>query len=153
MSKLVTKKRALIGLCVVALASTGVAYAYWTASGTGSGTASTGTDSGVTISGVTFDNSLYPGGSTTVHFTIKNNSTTAPVKVDKVKQNGPVSGLASGCLAADFSFANVAINHEFAASESQDYTGTLSMANTTANQDACKSGAPVLGLTTDNSGI
>jgi hypothetical protein len=153
------RKRILVPVVVIAaFAVAGVAVAYFTASGTGSGTASVGTDSGVTITGVSFDNTLYPGGSTTVRFTINNPSSNTAVSVDKVVADTRygttgVDGLPVGCSAADFTFGAVSVGRSIPASGSVSATGTLSMANTSANQDACKSGAPVLHLKVDNSGI
>ncbi len=154
MKRFSRKTIAILAVSAAAVIAALGAYAYWTASGTGSGTASVGTDDGVSISNVSFGGaSLYPGEDVTVTFDVVNDSADAPVKVDKVVQDGAVTGLPTGCSAADFSFDDVTINHEFAASESQSYSGTLSMANTTVNQDACKNASPVLHLKTDNSAI
>lgn len=142
-----------VAALVAALAAFG-AYAYWTASGTGSGTASVGTDSGVTIVVTNTGAALYPGGSATVTFHVHNNSTSSSVMVGKVVQDGPVTGLPVGCSAADFSFGDVTLNESVAASgNGADHTGTLSMANTGSNQDACKGSGPVLHLKTDNSSL
>ncbi|HZV76031.1 MAG TPA: hypothetical protein VFF79_20155 [Conexibacter sp.] len=153
------RKRILVPVVVIAaFAVAGVAVAYFTASGTGSGTASVGTDSGVTITGVSFDNTLYPGGSTNVRYTITNSSSNTPAKVGKVVAdtsagtNG-ITGLPVGCNASDFSFADVTVNTEIAAGGTLNETGTLRFADTGANQDACKAASPVLHLKVDNSGI
>ena len=153
MKRFSKKTVAILAVTVTAVIAALGAYAYWTASGTGSGTASVGTDSGITIDNVQFSGDLYPGHSVTVTFDVTNNSADAPAKIGKVVQDGAVTGLALGCSAADFSFADVTINEELSESQTKGYSGTLSMANTSANQDACKSGAPVLHLETDNSGI
>jgi hypothetical protein len=158
MRKLMRKRILVPVVALAALAVTGIAVAYFTASGTGSGTASVGTDSGVTITGVSFDNTLYPGGSTTVRFTINNASSNTAVSVDKVVADTRygttgVDGLPAGCSAADFTFADVSVARSIPASGSVAATGTLRMANTSANQDACQSQAPVLHLKVDNSGI
>ncbi len=155
----VRRKRVFVPLVVVlAIAVSVGAIAYWTASGTGSGTASVGTDAGVTISPVTFTGTLYPGGSVTVNFTVNNSSASAPVQIDKVVAdtgagtNG-ITGLPAGCSAADFSFADVSVATNIAPSGTYSGSGTLSMANTAVNQDACKLSSPVLNLKVDNSGI
>jgi hypothetical protein len=155
----IARKRILIPIATIAvLAIAGVAVAYFTSSGSGSGTASVGTDAGVTISPVTFDSTLYPGGSTTVHFTVNNSSSSSTVKVDQVVAdtsagtNG-ITGLPVGCSAADFHFAPASVGADIAASGSAAGTGTLSMDNTSANQDACKNASPVLHLKVDNSAI
>ncbi len=157
--KSIKRKRVLVPLAIVfALAVSAAAVAYWTASGTGSGTASVGTDAGVTISPVTFSGTLYPGGSVTVNFTVNNSSASAPVQVDKVVANtaagtNGMSSLPAGCLAADFTFADVTVATNIAPSGTYSGTGTLSMANTAVNQNACKLSSPVLNLRVDNSGI
>jgi hypothetical protein len=155
MKRFTKRTRILLGVIAAcaALAAVG-AYAYWTASGTGSGTASVGTDSGVSIVVTDTGSALYPGGSATITFHVHNNSTTSSVEVGKVVQDGPVTGLTGGCSASDFSFADVTLNETVAASgDGADKTGTLSMANTGSNQDACKTQSPVLHLKTDNSGL
>ncbi len=153
MKRFSRKTIAILAVSATAVIAALGAYAYWTASGSGQGTAAVGTDAGVIIENVAFTGSLYPGESVQVDFDVRNLSADAKAKVDKVVQDGPVTGLPTGCSAADFSFADVSINKEFLESESAHYTGTLSMANTAVNQDACKTGAPVLHLETDNSGI
>jgi hypothetical protein len=130
------------------------AYAYWTASGTGAGQATVGSDSGVTINITNTGAALYPGGSATVTFQVQNNSSSSAVMVGRVVQDGSVTGLPAGCSAADFSFAAVTLNESIPASGSTpNRTGTLSMANTGSNQDACKNASPVLHLRTDNSSL
>ncbi len=153
MRKLMHKRVLIPVLAIAALAFAGVAYAYFTSSGTGSGTASVGTDAGVTISPVTFDSTLFPGSSTAVHFTVNNTSADTSAKVDKVVADGAVTGLPAGCLAADFHFADVSVGATIAPGGTASGSGTLSMDNTAANQDACKGAAPVLHLKVDNSGI
>lgn len=141
----------VVGL-VAALVVAGGAIAYWTTSGTGSGTASVGTDSGVTFGGIAFASTLYPGSSTNVTFSITNTSANTPVQIGQVVAdtaagtNG-ITGLPVGCSAADFSFANLTVNQSIPASGTiGPLTGVLSFANTASNQDACKNAAPVLHL-------
>jgi hypothetical protein len=155
MKRYARKRLVLLGVvAVVAGMAAFGAYAYWTASGTGAGTATVGTDSGVTIAVTNTGAALYPGGSATITFHVQNDSSSSAVTVGKVVQDGPVTGLPVGCSAADFSFADVTLNESVAASgNGPNHTGTLSMANTASNQDACKNASPVLHLKTDNSGL
>jgi len=155
MKRYARKRLVLLGVvAVVAGMAAFGAYAYWTASGTGAGTATVGTDSGVTIAVTNTGAALYPGGSATITFHVQNDSSSSAVTVGKVVQDGPVTGLPVGCSAADFSFADVTLNESVAASgNGANHTGTLSMANTASNQDACKNASPVLHLKTDNSGL
>lgn len=155
MKRFAKKQWVILGLAAVVagMAAFG-AYAYWTASGTGQGTASVGTDNGVTIVVTNMGAALYPGGSATVTFHVQNDSTSASVMVGKVVQDGAVTGLPGSCPAADFSFGDVTLNESVAASgNGPNHTGTLSMANTASNQDTCKNQSPVLHLKTDNSGL
>jgi hypothetical protein len=153
------RKRILVPVvAIAAFAVAGLAVAYFTASGTGSGTASVGTVSDVTITDVTLPDALYPGGSTSVRFTISNTSPDTAVKVDQVVADTRygttgVDGLPVECDASDFTFAAVSVNASIAASDSTTLTGTLRFAESGGNQDACQGEAPVLHLKVDNSGI
>jgi hypothetical protein len=75
MKRVPTSKRftAVAAVALAALAAVG-AYAYVIANGTGTGTASVGSDSGVTVGGTT-SGTLYPGSSVPVSFTVDNLST------------------------------------------------------------------------------
>ena len=60
-----------------------------------------------------------------------------------------MTGLPVGCSAADFSFGDVTLNESVSASTTgPPHMGTLTMANTASNQDACKNASPILGLKT-----
>ena len=151
------RKRILVPVVAIAMiAVAGIAVAFFTASGSGSGTASVGRDAGVTITDVTFGGALYPGTSTSVSFTVRNASSSTSVQVGKVVAdtlagtNG-ITGLTGGCAAADFSFADVTVGETIAADGSTTGSGTLRMAETGANQDACQGQSPVLNLKVDNS--
>ena len=70
------KKRTLVllGVMVVAIAASIGAYAYFTTTGAGDGTATVGTDTALLISGTSSAN-FYPGGpAVPVTLTVKNNS-------------------------------------------------------------------------------
>lgn len=148
------RKRILVSVATIAvLATAGVALAYFTSSGTGTGTATVGTVADVTIDPVTIADTLYPGGSSSVEFTINNSSDTA-VQVDKVVADSPaITGLPAGCEVADFTFDDVSVAATIPAGGSVDGSGTLAMANTNVSQDACQGESPVLHLKVDNSGI
>jgi hypothetical protein len=72
--RLVTKRRItlLVVLAVAAIAAIG-AWAYFTANGSGSGTASVGTSSNLTLHGSTVG-TLYPGTTASISFTVDNPS-------------------------------------------------------------------------------
>jgi hypothetical protein len=151
MRKLMRKRILVPVAAVMALAIAGIAVAYFTASGSGTGTGTVGTDAGVSITGVTIDDTLYPGGSSNVRFTVTNLSSDTAVKVGKVVLDSIRTPV--GCEAADFSFDDVDVNAELAASDSRDLTGTLEMANTNVSQDGCQGRSVDLNLTVDNRGI
>jgi hypothetical protein len=165
------KKRTwvLVGVLsvVAAMAAVG-AYAYWTAEGTGSGSATVGTDSGVSIDDVQFSGSLYPGGSVDVSFDIVNNSADTSVNVHKVitdlaqGTNGITLMSPASCNENWFTYSGVTLNAApgvvIPASGTHTVTagngGTLSMSNElSTNQDACKNATFTLNLKTDNTGI
>jgi len=158
MRKLMRKRILVPVVAIAAIAVAGIAVAYFTASGTGSGTATVGSAAGVTIENVSIDSTLYPGGSSTVRFTVRNSSSDTAVTVDKVVAdtstyaNG-ISGLPDGCAASDFSFGDVTVNASIAADGTTDSSGTLRFADSGRNQDACQGASPVLHLKVDNSGI
>jgi len=149
------RKRAIVFGLLAALVVAGGAIAFWTSSGTGQGTATVGTDSGLPISAVTFGNTLYPGGKTPVSFTITNSSANSAITVAQVAADTSfgatgVTGLPGGCSAADFTFPTFAINQSIPAGGTLNVTvptaGGLAFANTAVNQDACKGASPVLHL-------
>jgi hypothetical protein len=140
----------------------GVAVAYFTTSGSGTGTASVGTSSALTIHGTTAG-ALYPGSSTTVSFTADNPS---PGK----QEIGTIHLLSVVACNTAFSGGSCPSGHEVSTCESvesgssdtntanfwmpdvvsgQDLlpsssgqtvsaTGTLTMNDLTTNQDSCK---------------
>jgi hypothetical protein len=63
---------ALALVTVLALATSGVAYAVWAGSGGGAGSATTGTTQAVTLSPGTVSDKLYPGGQSAVSVTVTN---------------------------------------------------------------------------------
>jgi hypothetical protein len=131
---LFNKKRTVLVLGAVAvLAVAGVAVAYWTTSGSGSGSGAVASSNGaITLHGA-ISGELAPGGSAPVSFTADNaNSSSeqvgtihAVVSIDEAHAN-------AGCEASDFTLAD---------------GGTISMADTAANQDACKGATISLALT------
>ncbi|HVP01790.1 MAG TPA: hypothetical protein VMT10_04410 [Solirubrobacteraceae bacterium] len=139
-------------IVVIALALAGGAIAYWTSTGTGSGTATVGTTTNLTLTPVTFTGTLYPGGTAATSSIKINNPGASAVQVSNLvldtaqpttgnQQLSGIGGLpASGCPATDFTFnANLGSPVSVPAGGSATVTtGTLSMANSTSNQDACK---------------
>jgi hypothetical protein len=145
------KRRVLVALgTVVAIAAVGAAIAYFTTSGSGTGSASVGSSSAVTIHG-TVSGALYPGSSATVNFTVDNPSSGSQrvngIQLEKVTTDAAHSG----CVTSDFTMPNVTVNQTFPSGNAQAVTatGSLSMANTALNQDACQGAPLTLSLTSN----
>lgn len=150
-----TKKRALIAVgCTCALAIAGAALAYFTTSGSGTGNATVGSSSAVTLH-ATVSSNLYPGTSSPVSFTVDNPSsgsqrvgtiTLGSITVDA--GHSTCSTTISGGN-PDFSMPAVAVNKVFGSGNGQTVTptGTLTMNETGVNQDACQGATVTLHLT------
>jgi hypothetical protein len=151
------KRRILIPTLTLAIiAISGAAIAFWTSTGTGQGTATVGTSSGLTLSPVTITGTLYPGGTAATSSITINNPGSAAGRVTSIVLNSGAGGQpttgnqqlsgigglpASGCPATDFTFnANLPVGgvNVPAGGSAVVNTGTLAMANSALNQDACK---------------
>jgi len=142
MRKLISKKRMAMaaGVLVVALGAT-AAFAYWTASGTGNGNATAGTDAGVTITNIAFSGGpnsglLYPGATVDVAFDVNNSSANTPAKVgDVVADQGTRSG--TGTVADPYVYQ---WPNGFSTSDAQCDASWFSYSGTTLNQEVAASG-------------
>lgn len=147
-----TRKRALTALGAIgALAVAAVAFAFWTTSGDGSGSATVGSDTGVTVSGSPA-NGIHPGGSVPVTTTVTNSSSTQAQYVANLHVTISIDSThaADGCSASWFSYKadsqgsgdsnphTVALDTDVAASGTHSVDGHVFMANPNTNQDACK---------------
>jgi hypothetical protein len=150
-------KRRLIPVAVALLAlvcASGVAYAYWTASGIGSGTGKTAV--GVTSLTATSAalNEMYPGNSAQPIVITVQNPTTQPVYVTSVSASVTDTG-DPGCLAIWFPVAGspVAVGAEIAALgnltlSSPTYTPpTIRFDNLPVDQSVCKDKTITLSFT------
>jgi len=96
------KKLAALGVALVTFAGIGLAWAAWTAGGTGSGSAKAGTAKALTTSDASASvvNLLYPSGSADVAVTI-NNPNPYPVTVSSVTGNGAITSGNTTCDASN----------------------------------------------------
>ena len=165
-------RRTLIGLgaVIVTLALGGAAVAYFDASGSGTGTASVGTSSALTIHGST-SGTLYPGVSSTVTFTADNPSSghqqigtihlasvvacntafsggTCPSGHEVTSCESVETGT-SDTNTSNFWMADVVSGQDLAPGSGQSVTatGTLKMNDLSTSQDACKSANLLLNFT------
>jgi hypothetical protein len=126
---------------VLAVSGT-AAFAYWTASGSGSGTAGTATGSqALTVAGDTFGGTaLTPGGTAqAISGTVTNPNTfnvpfglTAVPTVDSTHAS-------AGCLAGWYTVTLTTPPTSVAANNHVDFNGTVALTNlSSTNQDSCK---------------
>jgi hypothetical protein len=151
----ITKKRAFVALgCACALAVAGAAFAYFTSSGSGTGTATAGSSSAVTLH-ATIANSLYPGSSSPVSFTVDNPSSGVQRVGTVTLTSITVDASHSECKTTisggnpDFTMAAVPVNQVVNPGNGQSVsaTGTLTMNETGTNQDPCQGATLTLHLT------
>jgi hypothetical protein len=152
---LITRKRALGALgCVTVVAFAGVAFAYFTSSGSGTGTAAVGSSSAVTLH-ATISSNLYPGSSSPVTLTVDNPSSGSQRVGTVTLASISVDAGHSGCSTTisggnpDFTMPAVTVNKVSPSGNGQSVTpaGTLTMNETGVNQDACQGAALTLHLT------
>lgn len=137
-----SKKRfALIATTVAAVfVGGGIAVAYWTTTGSGTGTAATGDSSNVTITKTNAITGLYPGGpAQDIDLNINNSNASAQyVGVVTVTVDDTTD---AGCTDADFIVTNGTINANVPSGATNAYPGTgasIAMDETGVNQDDCK---------------
>ena len=137
---------ALAAVAVVAIGAIG-AYAYWTTTGSGTGSAGVGTSTPLTITQLGSVSNLVPGGpAQDIDFRVANGAsfnqyvTGVTVVVDPAWSAG-TSG--NPCNAADFTVTPIAWTAADLTPGNHDYVGAASgakiaMINQTSNQDDCK---------------
>lgn len=140
----IRSKVVVVGGVVAALAAGGTAYAFWSSTGTGTGSGNVGTvTNGDIVLDGTLSGDLVPGGTATLAVTVANNSA-APVRI------GPVSATVSVKDGSNNEINNVCqisattYNQNTTVPANQAATAlgnlTVSMVNdANVNQDACKS--------------
>ena len=157
--KVLNKKVASV-VTAVAAVSVGavVAYGYYTASGSGNGTADAGTSTPWTVNGFSSSGTMLPGsGTATVSFTITNASSghqaITGVSASIPASSGNVLDSAGtavpGCLASWFSAGSATVNGsavstpvDLAGAATAAGTVAVTMTNAAVSQDACKGVSP-----------
>jgi hypothetical protein len=143
-----TKKRVLVALSVVGILVVAVAaYAYWTTSGSGDGTASAGDVTGITVNQTSVLDAMYPGDSAQTLSGDFTNSNDGPVYVHTVTASidsvdKALGAPAGTCDASDFTLDNevMTVDAEVSPGTGGSWTGATLQFNdkTDTNQDACK---------------
>ncbi|MGH2975135.1 MAG: hypothetical protein ACRDLL_09765 [Solirubrobacterales bacterium] len=151
----INKRRTFAALgCTAALAVAGVALAYFTSSGSGTGSAAVGSASSVTLH-ASISSTLYPGSSSPVTFTVDNPSSgvqrVGTVSLSSISVDAAHSSCSTTITGGnpDFTMAAVPVNQVVTPGNGQSVsaTGTLAMNETGANQDACQGATLTLHLT------
>lgn len=151
----INRKRTFVALgCVCALTAAGVAVAYFTSSGAGTGSASVGSSSAVTLH-ASISSALYPGSSSPVTLTVDNPASgvqrVGTVSLASISVDAGHSGCSTTISGGnpDFSMSPVPVNQVFPPGNGQSVsaTGTLAMNETGVNQDACQGATLTLHLT------
>jgi hypothetical protein len=148
MSALNARKRrfiALVAALAVVCAGSGLAYAYWTAGGTGVGSATTGTSTNFAVaSDPPTGGALTPGGAAqTVAFTVANAGTGGQnltnVVVTVANADGSAWTATAGCSAADYTVGTPTIVYGVIPGAGHtDGSVTITMNDLSTNQNACQ---------------
>ena len=149
-----TKRTAVAGVGAAALVTAGIAYAYWTTTGFGSGTGATtaGVINTLSFTQTPLVSAMYPGDSSqSLSVTVANTHLAQKVYVTGV--SAYITTGNAGCTGADFNLngsttsidAGSAVPLTWTPQEldaggldTDDATGTVQFNNTGDNQDACK---------------
>jgi hypothetical protein len=160
MSKFSTRaKLVAAGAVVMTALGGGVAFAYWSTTGSGTGTGSTSSGaSSLTVTQTTAPTDLAPGVaaepiSGTVKNTATNNAYVSTVTVS-IASVAKAAGAAAGtCDATDYTLSNPAmtVNTDLTPGQTITFTGATLGFNdkTTSNQDACKGATVNLAYSTN----
>lgn len=138
------KKRIIITTAALVALGGGAAFAYWTATGVGTGEASTGQAVAFEVlSTPAAGDALTPGGPIqTAAFTIKNENTgtqNLAAVTAKVANDDGTAWASGSCTAADFAVGTPVITYgQLAAGATANGTVTIQMVNRAANQDDCQ---------------
>ena len=148
MKKHLSKKRVVLAAIIaVALAiSSGVAYAYFTSSGNGTGSAGVGSATGIDLVG-TATGVVTPDGDTASVDVVVTNNGTGSQRVGTVQLESVTTP--AGCDASAFSMANIPVNQTLIAGGTTSVNGILVMHNNGSNQDLCQGASLTLNLSSN----
>jgi hypothetical protein len=140
-----TKKTLAVATAIALLSGGGVAFAYWTATGAGSGSATSGTTSAVTVN-QTAVTGLYPGASATALAGTFDNPNTGAAYVTAVTATGysiDATHVTAGCTVAGGHYTLGGTSNTPGSVAAGNGVGTwsgltIAMNNLGTNQDFCK---------------
>jgi hypothetical protein len=149
-------RKSVVAAGTILLIAAGGAYAYWTTTGSGTGSAANGTSVGITVNQTSVITGLYPGGPAVALSGNFNNTNPGAVYVGTVTAalvsvTGSVGTPA--CTIADYTLASPAatVNANIASGSGVGaWTGpTIQLKNLATNQDACKNASVNLSYTSN----
>jgi len=147
MNKLPRKRLVVIVTAALLLTGGGIAFAYWSAGGSGTGSATTGTNVPITAVQTSTISGMAPGDSAQTLSGNFNNTNTSPVYVTNVVASissvTQAVGAVGSCDATDYTLASatMTVNAEVAAGSAKGaWTGATIKFNDkpSTNQDGCK---------------
>lgn len=155
--KRITKRSSIIAAvtAVGVLAAGGVAFAFWTSSGTGSASAAIASSAGnLTVAQTGSITGLYPGGPAQDVSVIVTNPTSTDISLTDVAvtvsgTEKPLGTANAACTAANFTVADTVYAGEVIAAGTATAAiapKTIRMVETGVNQDACKGAVVILSL-------
>ena len=159
MKKHLSKRRVVVSALIAVLLAiaSGVAYAYWTGGGTGTGPAAAGTTTGLTVHQTSNIVGLYPGGPAVTLFGNFDNSNDSAIHISSV--TATVTGVTGGntnvdqdhpeCTAADFTIGGSAAGSTVPKGTGiGGWTGlNVQLNNGALNQDNCKGASATITYT------
>ncbi|MGN6607904.1 MAG: hypothetical protein ACTHMS_12955 [Jatrophihabitans sp.] len=148
MPKINKKLVSVVGAGLIVATGAGAAFAYWSTTGSGTGSATAGTDAGfaVTVSGpsnLVLDQAQNITVGITNKATFKQQLKAIHVTVTGTQdQSG--NSLSASCLPSWFSVVDPTVSaHELAGSAAESYTAAITLVDNASDQNSCK-GATVL---------
>jgi hypothetical protein len=151
-----SKSLSILLATLLTVAGAGIAFAYWTASGTGTGEATTGDSVALVIESEPAEGDLAPGSDgQTVAFTVTNPGpgvqSFTSMAVSLADEDGTPWVPAGDCLIADYT-ATISTPPTFGALQpeaSVEGVATVTLSNTNENQDDCQGQTVPLYFTTE----
>lgn len=140
------KKLTVLGItAILTIAGAGIAFAYWTSGGTGTGSAQTGDSVAFEITAMAPVGTIEPGSAgQTVAFTVTNagegTQNLTGVTVAMANAAGVAWAPTGGCLLADYAatITTAPTTGVMLAGATRNGTVTVTLADAGVNQDACK---------------
>jgi hypothetical protein len=135
--RIATRRVAITAVAIAGLSGAGVAFASWAATGTGSGTGSASTSAPFVVQQSGTASGLYPTGTASVPFTVKNVNP-YPVTLSTAKgANFKVDSAHPGCNVSSLSAVDLALSDTIAAGATSA-TRQLVVSMDNSAVDACQ---------------